>query len=497
MKNKKIKCLILGLIIIGLIVIVYFFLKKNDTIDLDNKIDALSYNMKLDLDTKNKVLNEKVEMEIKNNTRKSIDEIVIRDMTKSLLKYYKENYNKESNNKSEILGIKENDIDLKYIIEKDSIVKVKLNKTLKPNDTVKINVSIKTDIPERQDRFGYIKRNDGYIYALSFCFPYLADNIDGKWILNPYFDDGENRSYDLADYEIEIKHPSDYAIIATGKEEINNGISKITAKNIRDIAIVLSDMYKKDSFEVEGVKINNYYLESKYTSMYRKLTKLVIEDSIKVFTDEVGKYPYDELDVVPLLFGFGYGGMEYPGLIMTNATSFYDGTLVDPWSLFDGLSHEIAHQWFYGTVGNNEYSEAWIDEGFTTYLERQLFSLYEGKAHKYLLEIDEYAPDHKGRIEMREEMLETAREDFKGIYLNVSPDEYENDRSYGEGEYEASYCFIQEIRMAMGDDKFSKFLKDFYKTYYLKTVNTDMVLKLIREYDNSKKINEIIDFYFK
>jgi len=246
MKNKKIKCLILGLIIIGLIVIVYFFLKKNDTIDLDNKIDALSYNMKLDLDTKNKVLNEKVEMEIKNNTRKSIDEIVIRDMTKSLLKYYKENYNKESNNKSEILGIKENDIDLKYIIEKDSIVKVKLNKTLKPNDTVKINVSIKTDIPERQDRFGYIKRNDGYIYALSFCFPYLADNIDGKWILNPYFDDGENRSYDLADYEIEIKHPSDYSIIATGKEEINNGISKITAKNIRDIAIVLSDMYKKD-----------------------------------------------------------------------------------------------------------------------------------------------------------------------------------------------------------------------------------------------------------
>lgn len=497
MKNKKIKCLILGLIIIGLIVIAYFFLKKNDTIDLDNKTDALSYNMKLDLDTKNKVLNEKVEMEIKNNTRKSIDEIVIRDMTKSLLKYYKENYNNESNNKSEILGIKENDIDLKYIVEKDSIVKVKLNKTLKPNDTVKINVSIKTDIPERQDRFGYIKRNDGYIYALSFCFPYLADNIDGKWILNPYFDDGENRSYDLADYEIEIKHPSDYSIIATGKEEINNGISKITAKNIRDMAIVLSDMYKKDSFEVEGIKINNYYLESKYTSMYRKLTKLVIEDSIKVFTDEVGKYPYDELDVVPLLFGFGYGGMEYPGLIMTNATSFYDGTFVDPWSLFDGLSHEIAHQWFYGTVGNNEYSEAWIDEGFTTYLERQLFSLYVGKAHKYLLEIDEYAPDHKGRIEMREEMLETAREDFKGIYLNVSPDEYENDRSYGEGEYEASYCFIQEIRMAMGDDKFSKFLKDFYKTYYLKTVNTDMVLKLIREYDNSKKINEIIDFYFK
>jgi len=100
-----------------------------------------------------------------------------------------------------------------------------------------------------------------------------------------------------------------------------------------------------------------------------------------------GKYPYEELDVTPLLFGFGYGGMEYPGLIMTNATSFYDGTLMDAWSLSDGLTHEIGHQWFYGTVGNNEYSEGWIDEGFTTYLERQLFGLYDGEAHKYLREI--------------------------------------------------------------------------------------------------------------
>ena len=152
---------------------------------------------------------------------------------------------------------------------------------------------------------------------------------------------------------------------------------------------------------------------------------------------------------------------------------------------------------FYAAVGNNEYSEAWIDEGFTTYLERQLFGLYDGEAHKYLREIDEYAPSIEDNIKSREELMETAREDYKDIYLNVSPDKYENDQSYGEAEYETSYIFIQEIRMAMGDEKFNKFLKDFYKTYYLKTVNTDMVLKLIREYDNSKKINEIIDFYFK
>ena len=100
-------------------------------------------------------------------------------------------------------------------------------------------------------------------------------------------------------------------------------------------------------------------------------------------------------------------------------------------------------------------------------------------------------------IKSRDELIETAREDYKDKFLNTTPDNYSEEQNYGEIEYEEAYLFLQELRIAMGDDKFNKFLKDFYKTYYLKTVNTDMVLKLIREYDNSKKINEIIDFYFK
>ena len=214
-------------------------------------------------------------------------------------------------------------------------------------------------------------------------------------------------------------------------------------------------------------------------------------------TNNIGKYPYEELDVTPLLFGFGYGGMEYPGLIMTNATSFYDGTLMDAWSLSDGLSHEIAHQWFYAAVGNNEYSEAWIDEGFTTYLERQLFGLYDGEAHKYLREIDEYAPSIEDNIKSRDELIETAREDYKDKFLNTTPDNYSEEQNYGEIEYEEAYLFLQELRIAMGDDKFNLFLKELYNKYYLKEVNTDIIISLIKEHDNSERINEIIKFYFK
>lgn len=189
--------------------------------------------------------------------------------------------------------------------------------------------------------------------------------------------------------------------------------------------------------------------------------------------------------------------MEYPSLIMTNATSFYDGTIVDPLSLFEWLSHEIAHQWFYATIGNNEYKEAWIDEWFTTYLERQIFSLYNGEAYKYLLEIDDFAPSIDERIKMRNELIEVAREHFKNTYLNVSPERYAEDQNYWEAEYEASYTFFQELRIAMGDNMFNKFLRELYNEYYLRTINSDIVLSFIKQYDNSKKVNEIIDFYFK
>ena len=43
--------------------------------------------------------------------------------------------------------------------------------------------------------------------------------------------------------------------------------------------------------------------------------------------------------------------MEYPTLVMSvpNAVT---------------ISHELAHQWWYGIVGNDQYEDSWIDEGF-------------------------------------------------------------------------------------------------------------------------------------
>ena len=91
---------------------------------------------------------------------------------------------------------------------------------------------------------------------------------------------------------------------------------------MRDFAIVACDFMKKETFEVKGIQINNYFLIGEYADEYKAITKAVAADSVSIFTEQIGSYPYNELDIVPCLFGFGYGGMEYPGFIMANASNW-------------------------------------------------------------------------------------------------------------------------------------------------------------------------------
>jgi len=56
------------------------------------------------------------------------------------------------------------------------------------------------------------------------------------------------------------------------------------------------------------------------------------------------------------------GGMEYPGLV-------FDSADMTGKVLFFVTAHEIGHTWFPMIVGSNERRNAWIDEGFNTFID--------------------------------------------------------------------------------------------------------------------------------
>ena len=103
-------------------------------------------------------------------------------------------------------------------------------------------------------------------------------------------------------------------------------------------------------------------------------------NGLKYFGLWYGQYPYDTLTVVDPRRGSNTGGMEYPTFI-TGGAYFWPGE--HSFSPEGVTVHEFGHQFWYGLVGNNEFEEAWLDEGFNTYSTGKVLETAYGQGCSY------------------------------------------------------------------------------------------------------------------
>ena len=71
-------------------------------------------------------------------------------------------------------------------------------------------------------------RDEGKLYLLSFCFPYVECSSEGMWQIDPPIylaGDGENRNPAIADYHVKIEMPEDYTAASAGTITAQNGIT--------------------------------------------------------------------------------------------------------------------------------------------------------------------------------------------------------------------------------------------------------------------------------
>jgi aminopeptidase N len=131
-------------------------------------------------------------------------------------------------------------------------------------------------------------------------------------------------------------------------------ISTFVARNVRDFEWAAGPL-RKVVGRTGSTRIAAWYLPS---SVGRPAAERMLghaQRSMRTFIRSFGPYPYPELDVV--LSGFAsFGGMEYPTFVFSNPSKVT-------------IAHELAHQWWYGLVGNDQFSEPWIDEGLASWSE--------------------------------------------------------------------------------------------------------------------------------
>jgi hypothetical protein len=100
-------------------------------------------------------------------------------------------------------------------------------------------------------------------------------------------------------------------------------------------------------YPMEGIGTNDWNRSTEY-----------LKDSVEHFSARWYPYPWPNAISV----GGPTDGMEYPGII-------FDGPEDKGKELFWVTAHEIGHSWFPMIVGSNERRNAWIDEGFNTFID--------------------------------------------------------------------------------------------------------------------------------
>lgn len=262
-----------------------------------------------------------------------------------------------------------------------TLMKVRLPRPVKPGESITLTMQFEVQLPKIFARMG----TAGNFVMAGQWFPKIAvyepvgtrGRTSEGWDLHQYHGNSEFYS-DFGIYSVRIHVPKNYTVAATGfpvqNSQIKNGekIYQFYADDVHDFAwaaspdfIVAEEPFS--SAEVPGVRIK-LYLDPAHKDLKERYF-YAAKAALKYFSKWYGKYPYSTLSiVVPPEAGNGAGGMEYPTLI----TAFGAKDDSPGYDLERTVIHEIGHQYFYGMIASNEFEEAWLDEGFTSYAEDKL-----------------------------------------------------------------------------------------------------------------------------
>lgn len=172
---------------------------------------------------------------------------------------------------------------------------------------------------------------------------------------------------EIGNFDVTLTAPDYLTLIASGTEvgrtenTFNNTYSAhYAAPLMRDFSLMASPRYERLSGQFEDVQVNIYHLPNDRAGAESALGWTLA--AMGAFTELFGPYVYTELDVVQTFTSAG--GIEYPGLIVIaddlwnpNSQRWFEWVTV----------HEVAHQWWYGMVGNDQILYPWLDEALTDY----------------------------------------------------------------------------------------------------------------------------------
>ncbi len=291
-----------------------------------------------------------------------------------------------------------------YLVS-DTRMQVRLAQALAPaGGKIKLHIRYHYEIPgDFGDRTSWVPTKNGDIYDIAQWYPRMAvyDDVRG-WDTLPYLAQEFYLEYGNFDYYItvpwdmlvagsgalqnpqdvltaaqrsrlDVARASDSSVMIRTAAEIGDTASRpahegtltwhYKMENTRDVSFSASRSFIWDAARIklpdgaQSLAMSFYPIESAGDAAWGRSTEY-LKHSVEEFSRRWLPYPYPAAVNV----AGGTSGMEYPAIL-------FDDIEAKGKALFWITAHEIGHTWFPMVVGFNERRDAWMDEGFNTFID--------------------------------------------------------------------------------------------------------------------------------
>ncbi|MGH8131512.1 MAG: M1 family aminopeptidase/hydrolase, partial [Steroidobacteraceae bacterium] len=221
------------------------------------------------------------------------------------------------------------------------------------------------------------------------------------------------------------------------------------------IALAIGDL----RFQSLGARVGVWAEPSRLAAAAREFADL--PRMVDTGESLVGPYRWERYEVLVMPHSFAFGGMENPRL------SFISPSVVaGDRSLVAVIVHELAHSWSGNLVTNATWNDFWLNEGFTTYLERRLVERLYGERQARM--DDAIAYEHL--TQAIADAKDAGRPQDSALQLDLAG------RDPGEGitdiAYEKGRWFLGYLETRFGRQEFDAFLREYFDDHAFTSIDT-------------------------
>lgn len=326
-----------------------------------------------------------------------------------------------------------------------TVLKVALSQPLAPEATTTVTIEYALDLPPIPPQADGATGTLGWSARqvnLGDWFPAVSAYRAG-WLAerNPPHVVGETTAPEAVDLNIDLainNAPAGLKIIASAPAKEINQHYRFSLNGARSFALSLSTEFElAQAATPSGVLVQSAYFHEHAAA--GKAALQIAAAAVELYAARYGPYQYRQLAIVEADF---FDGMEYSGFYFLGGDYYasYDGT---PRNYFTAIAaHEVAHQWWYAQVGNDQAREPWLDESLCIYSELIYYqAIYPDLVDWWWdLRVNRFKPTG---------------------WVNSSVYDFNAFRPYVNAVYLRGALFWRDLRAAMGDAAFFEFVQRY------------------------------------